>query len=133
AAGHATAPRGGPVRALARWRGPALGDLMAERVAANESERLEERRLLALVERSDADVELGRGPELVPELERLLADEPYRERPLGQIMLALYRSGRQADALAAYQVFRHRLVEELGLEPGPQVRELEQRILRQDP
>jgi YVTN family beta-propeller protein len=119
--------------ALGLWHGPALADLLNEPFAASEAERLEERRLLALEERIDADLALGRGHELVPELERLVADDPFRERPLGQLMLALYRAGRQAEALAAYQDFRHRLAEELGLEPGPQLRELEQRILRQDP
>ena len=119
--------------ALRLWRGPALADLLNEPFAASEAERLEERRLLALEERIDADLALGRGPELVPDLEQLVADEPFRERPLGQLIVALYRSGRQAEALAAYQDFRHRLADELGLEPGPQLRELEQRILRQDP
>jgi peptide/nickel transport system substrate-binding protein len=118
--------------ALRLWRGPALADLLNEPFAASEAERLEERRLLALEERIDADLALGRGPELVPDLERLVAEEPFRERPLGQLMLALYRAGRQAEALGAYQDFRHRLAAELGLEPGPQLRELEQRILKQD-
>jgi DNA-binding SARP family transcriptional activator len=119
--------------ALALWRGPALADLLYEPFAGIEAERLEERRLLALEERIDADLALGRGPELVPELERLVADHPLRERLLGQLMLCLYRAGRQADALAAYQAGRHRLAEELGLEPGPQLRELERDILVHDP
>jgi DNA-binding SARP family transcriptional activator/ABC-type transport system substrate-binding protein/streptogramin lyase len=118
--------------ALVLWRRPALADLLDEPVLAAESARLEERRLLALEERIDADLALGRGPELVGELERLVGEEPFRERPLGQLMVALYRSGRQAEALAAYQEFRRRLAEELGLEPGAKVRELEQQILRQD-
>jgi YVTN family beta-propeller protein len=119
--------------ALALWRGPALADLLYEPFARSETERLEDRRLLALEERIDADLALGRGPELVPELERLVAEHPFRERPLGQLMLALYRAGRQAEALAAYQAGRRRLAEELGLEPGPQLRELQRAILEHDP
>ena len=88
---------------------------------------------LALEDRIDADLELGRSDELIPELETLVRDHPLRERFLGQLMLALYRSGRQAEALAALQGARHRLAEELGLEPGPQLRELEQQILQHDP
>src|SRR5262249_3526904 len=110
-----------------------LADLLNEPAIASESQRLEERRLLALEERIEVDLALGWGSELVPELERLVADEPFRERPLGQLMVALYRSGRQAEALSAYQEFRRRLADELGLEPGPKLRELERRILRQDP
>jgi ABC-type transport system substrate-binding protein/DNA-binding SARP family transcriptional activator/streptogramin lyase len=119
--------------ALDLWRGPALADLLNEPAIASESRRLEERRLLALEERIDADLARGRGPELVPELERFVTDEPFRERTLGQLLVALYRSGRQTEALAVYQEFRRRLAEELGLEPGPKLRELERRILRQDP
>jgi DNA-binding SARP family transcriptional activator/ABC-type transport system substrate-binding protein/streptogramin lyase len=133
AAGHNSQARDRLHEGLGLWRGPALADLLNEPAAASESARLEERRLLALEERIDADLALGHGPELIPELEQLVVDEPYRERPLGQLMVALYRSGRQAEALAAYQEFRRRLAEELGLEPGPRLRELEQRILRQDP
>jgi peptide/nickel transport system substrate-binding protein len=119
--------------ALGLWRGPALADLLYEPFAGSEAERLEERRLLALEERIDADLALGRGPELIPELERLVADHPFRERLLGQLMLCLYRAGRQADALAAYQAGRRRLAQELGLAPGPQLRELERDILAHDP
>jgi len=119
--------------ALALWRGAALADLLYEPFAATESERLEERRIMALEDRIDADLALGRSGELVPELEALVREHPLRERLLGQLMLALYRSGRQAEALAAFQAARHRLAEELGLEPGPQLRELEQRILEHDP
>jgi DNA-binding SARP family transcriptional activator/DNA-binding beta-propeller fold protein YncE len=119
--------------ALALWRGAALADLLYEPFARSETERLEDRRLLALEERIDADLAIGRGPELVPELERLVADHPFRERLLGQLMLALYRAGRQAEALGAYQAGRHRLAEELGLEPGPQLRELERCVLAHDP
>src|SRR5262249_35105139 len=110
-----------------------LADLLNEPAIASESARLEERRLLALEERFDADLALGGGPELVPELEQLVGDEPFRERPLGQLMVALYRSGRQAEALSAYQEVRRPLADEHGLEPGPKLRELERRILRQDP
>ena len=132
AAGDATGASGRLQEALDLWRGPALADLLNEPYAAGEAERLEERRVLALEERIDADLELGRGPELVPELERLVVDQPYRERPVGQLMVALYRAGRQAEALAVYQEFRRRSAEELGLEPGPKLRELEQQILAQD-
>src|SRR5262245_15397826 len=132
AAGDPTAASDRLRGALGLWRGPALADLLSEPFAAVEADRLEERRLLAMEARIDTDLALGRGPELVPELERVVGEQPFRERPLGQLMVALYRSGRQAEALAAYQALRHRMVEELGLEPGPQLRELEQRILRQD-
>jgi YVTN family beta-propeller protein len=119
--------------ALALWRGAALADLLYEPFAATESERLEERRIMALEDRIDADLALGRSGQLVPELEALVREHPLRERLLGQLMLALYRSGRQAEALAAFQAARHRLAEELGLEPGPKLRELEHRILDHDP
>jgi DNA-binding SARP family transcriptional activator len=119
--------------ALSLWRGPALADLLDEPVAATEAEHLEERRLIALEERIDADLAAGRGPELVPELEALVREHPLRERLLGQLMLALYRAGRHGDALGVLQAARHRLAAELGLEPGPQLRELERLILRHDP
>jgi DNA-binding SARP family transcriptional activator len=119
--------------ALDLWRARALADLAYEPFASEAVEQLEERRLLALEARIDADLELGGGSELVAELERLVADHPFRERFLGQLMLSLYRAGRQADALAAYQAFRRRFVEELGIEPGQALRELEPAILRHDP
>lgn len=119
--------------ALALWRGPALGDVLYEPFAVAEAEGLEERRLVALEERFDADLSAGGGAELVPELEALVRKHPLRERLLGQLMVALYRAGRQADALTALQTARHRLTDELGLEPGPQLRELERRVLQQDP
>jgi peptide/nickel transport system substrate-binding protein len=119
--------------ALALWRGPALADVLYEPFASGEAEQLEERRLLALEERIDADLAAGQGQELVPELEVLVQEHPLRERLLGQLMLALYRGGRHGDALAHLQVARQRLAGELGLEPGPQLRELERRILRHDP
>ncbi|HEY1357506.1 MAG TPA: BTAD domain-containing putative transcriptional regulator [Thermoleophilaceae bacterium] len=118
---------------LAIWRGPALADLLFEPFAGAESERLEQRRLDALEQRIDAQLAGGAGPELVAELEALVREHPFRERLVGQLMLALYRSGRQADALAAYQDARQRLARELGLEPASQLRDLEQRMLRHDP
>jgi YVTN family beta-propeller protein len=118
---------------LALWRGPALADLADPPFARGEIGRLEEERCQALEERVEADLRIGRARELVPELEALVAVEPYRERLRQQLMLALYRSGRQADALAAYREGRRRLVEELGIEPGPQLQQLERDILRQDP
>lgn len=120
-------------QALGLWRGPALADLLYEPFAAGEAERLEERRILALEERVDADLALGRGPELVSELEQLVSEEPFRQRLLGQLMMSLYRAGREADALAAYEGGRQRLAEELGLEPGPQLRLLQREILGHDP
>ena len=98
-----------------------------------ESARLEELRRLALEERIEADLALGRGPELVPELEALVAQRPLDEHPRAQLMLALYRAGRQADALTVFREGRRVLDEELGLELGAQLRELERAILRQDP
>ena len=118
--------------ALELWRGPALSDLAYESFARDEASRLEELRLVVQERRIDADLDAGRAADLVSELERLIADHPLRERLRGQLMLALYRSGRQADALAAYQAARSRLVEELGIEPGPELQELERAILRQD-
>ncbi len=119
--------------ALALWRGPALAEFRSEPFARGEAARLEELRLLALEARIDADLALGRHADLVGELESLVAHHPLRERFRAQLMMGLYRSGRQAEALAAYQDARHVLVEELGIEPGRGLRELEQAILRQDP
>jgi DNA-binding SARP family transcriptional activator len=118
--------------ALALWRGAPLADLVDEPFAASAVGRLEEIRLLALEQRIDADLELGRHRELVGELEVLHSEESLRERFLAQLMLALYRSGRQADALATFRRARQVLMDELGIEPGPALRELEQAILRQD-
>ncbi len=118
---------------LALWRAPALADLLYEPFAATEAPRLEERRLLAVETRIDAELECGRGAELVTDLERLVAENPFRERALGQLMLALYRAGRPTDALAVYQEGRRRLADELGLEPSPRLRELERQILSHDP
>jgi len=119
--------------ALALWRGPALADFAYESFAQAEIARLEELRQAAVEARIDADLALGRHGELVGELEALVATEPLRERLRGQLMLALYRSGRQADALAAYREGREHLVEELGIEPGRALQELESAILRHDP
>jgi DNA-binding SARP family transcriptional activator len=119
--------------ALALWRGPPLADLAYESFAQPAIGRLEELRLGALEKRIEADLAIGRHAELVAELEALVAAHPLRERLRAQWMLALYRCGRQADALAVYQGTRRVLVEQLGIEPSPPLRELEQAILRQDP
>jgi DNA-binding SARP family transcriptional activator len=119
--------------ALALWRGPALADLAQESALEHESERLEEMRLTALEHRIDADLELGEHEELVPELEALVAADPLRERLRGQLILALYRGGRQGEALETYRETRRVLVDELGIEPSAELRELERAILRQDP
>ena len=118
--------------ALELWRGAALADVLYEPFAAYEAERLEELRLTALEERIDADLALGRASEVIPELEHLVRDNPFRERPLSLLMLALYRTGRQAEALAVFQGSRRRFAEELGLEPGPQLQELQRGILAHD-
>ena len=119
--------------ALGLWRGPALADVAYESFAQAEIARLEELRRTAIEDRIDADLALGRHAEVVGELEALVAAEPLRERLRGQLMLALYRSGRQADALAAYRDARQVLVDELGIEPGRALAELEAAVLRQDP
>jgi DNA-binding SARP family transcriptional activator len=118
--------------ALRLWRGNALGDLSCEPFAQVETGRLEEMRLGAVEDRIEADLALGRRADLVSELEALVATYPLRERLHGQLMIALYRCGRQAEALEAYQAARRTLVEELGLEPGPALQRLERAILRQD-
>src|SRR6478735_4828040 len=118
--------------ALALWRGPALSDFLYQPFAQTQIARLEELRTAVVEDRIDADLALGRHVELVSELEALVQAERLRERPRAQLMLALYRSGRQADALAAYRDARDTLVDELGIEPGPELRELEASILRQD-
>jgi class 3 adenylate cyclase len=130
--GDPTAAEGALREALALWRGPALADFLYEPFAQTEIARLEELRTVAVEERIEADLALGRHAELVSELEALVQAQPLRERPRAQLMLALYRSGRQADALAAYRAARETLVEELGIDPGPELRELEASILRQD-
>ena len=118
--------------ALELWRGPALGDFPYEAFAQNEASRLDELRLTAVEERIEAELELGRAAELVAELEAVVRENPLRERPRGQLMLALYRSGRQAEALQAYQDARRMLVEGLGIEPTPALQQLHASILRQE-
>ena len=119
--------------ALELWRGPPLTDFTYEPFAQNEIARLEEQRLVALEDRIDADLALGRHAALVSELEALVAEHPTRERLRGQLMLALYRAGRQSEALESYRDAQRTLQEELGLEPGPELQQLEQSILNQDP
>jgi peptide/nickel transport system substrate-binding protein len=119
--------------ALALWRGPVLADLADEPFAQNEIRRLEQERLTALEDRIDAELRMGRGAELVAELEQLTAEHPEREWLAAARMLALYRAGRQTDALAAYQAVRSWLVGELAVEPGPELREMQRRILQHDP
>ncbi len=118
--------------ALGLWRGPALGDLSLLEFVQPEIRRLEELRLGALLERIDADLALGRDAELIAELEALVAANPLQERARGQLMLALYRAGRQADALAAYRQMSELLRDELGLEPSRALQQLERSMLQQD-
>ena len=119
--------------ALSLFRGVALADFAYKDWARVEIDRIEELRLACLEDRIDADLALGRHAELVGELESLITQHPLRERLRGQLMLALYRSGRQAEALDAYRATRNALVEELGLEPGPDIKALHDQILNQDP
>ncbi len=119
--------------ALALWRGDALADLAYEPFAQEAIARLQEERLTAMEDRIDADLSLGGHHDLAAELHALARQYPNRERLLGQLMLALYRSGRQADALDAFRRGRQWLRDELGLEPGPELRRLEHQILEQDP
>ena len=118
--------------ALDLWRGPSLVDLSYVSFAQPAIRRLEEMRLAAVEKRVDAELELGREAELVGELETLVEEHPLRERFRAQLMLALYRCGRQADALATYRDARRVLVEQLALEPSPPLRQLHQAILRQE-
>jgi YVTN family beta-propeller protein len=119
--------------ALAMWRGPPLADFAYEGFAQGTIARLEAARLEATEDRIDADLAVGELSGLVGELEGLVREHPLRERLQGQLMLALYRSGRQADALERYREARRSLVEELGLEPGEGLQELERAILAHDP
>ena len=119
--------------ALGLWRGPPLADVASLPFAPVEIARLEEQRLAALELRVEADLAAGRHAELVGELQRLTGQHPWSERLHGQLILALYRSGRQADALEAYRDARTTLVRELGVEPTPELRSLEQAILEHDP
>lgn len=119
--------------ALALWRGPALEDLAFEPALAGDIARLDALHLTVLENRIDADLEAGNHPGLVSELEVLIAHHPLRERLRGQLILALYRSGRQAEALEVYRETRRVLAEELGLEPSPELQELERAVLQHDP
>ena len=119
--------------ALALFRGEPLSDFRYEGFAAVEALRLDERRLAVMEEQVDAELALGRHAEVVPQLERLVADCPLRERLRAQLMLALYGAGRQADALQAFQDARTLLVDELGIEPGPALQRVERQILNHDP
>jgi predicted ATPase/DNA-binding SARP family transcriptional activator len=119
--------------ALELWRGPALADLQHEAFARHEANRLEELRLVTVAQRLEADLALGRHLEVVPELDVLIRENPLQERLRELLILALYRSGRQADALAAYREARRVLVDELGLDPSQSLQQLEKAILRQDP
>jgi len=132
-AGDAATAAGRLHAALALWRGPALADFAYEPFARADTERLEELRLLALEDRIDADLALGRHREIVGELRELVAEHPLRERMRAQLMLSLYRCGRQADALAVYRDGRDVLDAELGVQPGPALRELERKVLQHDP
>jgi DNA-binding SARP family transcriptional activator/nucleotide-binding universal stress UspA family protein len=118
--------------ALDLWRGEPLADLTYEPFARTSIERLEEIRLAALEQRIEAELALGRHAEVTAELEQLVGAYPFRERFCGQLMLALYRSGRQAEALDVYRKTREALVEEFGIEPTAALRELERAILAQD-
>jgi DNA-binding SARP family transcriptional activator len=120
-------------RALALWRGAPLADLSYERFAQEEIKRLEEVHICALEDRIEAELALGRHDGLVPELEGLVTRHPLRERLRAQLMLALYRAGRQGEALEVYRAARRTLLAELGIEPGRALRELEHAILEQDP
>ena len=139
-AGSAELAAGNPLEAArllreaqALWRGEPLADLDAVPFVASERLRLEELRMGAVEERIDADLALGQHGELVPELQQLVHDHPLRERLRGQLMLALYRSERQAEALEVYRDGRRRLVGELGLDPGETLQRLERAVLEHDP
>ena len=118
--------------ALALWRGPALADVAIEGSDRHAVTRLNDLRLSAQIDQIDAELALGRHATMVGELETLTAANPYQERLAAQLMLALYRSGRQAEALEFYRRLRRRLDEELGLQPSQELRDLEAAILRQD-
>jgi predicted ATPase/DNA-binding SARP family transcriptional activator len=138
--GHQALADGAPERAgrvlreaLSLWRGPALAEFAFDAFAQAEIGRLEEERQAALEARVEADLAIGRHPELAGELQQLVALHPLRERLHGQLMLSLYRSGRQADALEVYRHARDVLVEQLGIEPGPELHALESAVLAHDP
>jgi DNA-binding SARP family transcriptional activator/tetratricopeptide (TPR) repeat protein len=139
AAGRDALGRGDPGRAVllrgaeSLWRGRPLADLEFEPFARFEIQRLEAQRLLAAEDRIEAELALGQHGALCPELEQLVAEHPLRERLRGQLMLALYRSGRQAEALAAFHDTRRVLDAELGIEPGPALRHVHEQVLAADP
>ena len=120
-------------RALALWRGPALAEFRFESFAQIEIRRLDELRAVVRCDTVDARLALGETERLVPELEELVAESPLQERPRGQLMLALYRAGRQAEALEVYRQTRTLLADELGIEPGPDLQALEIAVLNHDP
>ncbi len=132
AAGDAAAAADRFGEALALWRGAPFAEFGAEPFARDARGQLEAARIAAVEDRIEAELALGRHAALVPELEALTAKEPFRERVAGLLMVALYRSGRQADALEAYRRTRTRLVDELGIEPGEELQELHRAILRHD-
>ena len=119
-------------QALALWRGAPFAELAYDAFAQGEIRRLDELRLTAVEDRIDAELELGRHARLVGELEGLKAQHPHRERLRAQLMLALYRAGRQSEALQAYQTARRTLAEDVGIDPSPALRQLHGAILRQD-
>lgn len=131
--GDARAARERLEEALSLWRGQPLTEFQYESWAQAERRRLEELHLLAIEERVEARLALGEADRLVPELKALVAEHPLRERLCAQAILALYRSGRQADALELFQEARRRLVDDLGVEPGPELRELHRQVLEQAP
>jgi DNA-binding SARP family transcriptional activator len=138
--GRAALAAGDPEAAAARlrdalelWRGEPLADLTYTSFAPTQVSRLEELRLAALEDRIEADLCRGRHAEVIGELEQLVLNEPLRERPRGQLVLALYRAGRQAEALEVYRDARDALVEQLGIEPGRELKGLHAAILDQDP
>ena len=133
AAGRFEAAATSLAEALALWRGPPLADLEDVPFAAAAAAHLDELRFCALQSRIDADLALARHFDLVPELEALVAEHPLRERPRAQLMLALYRTGRQSEALQVYRDARRLLADELGIDPGPELQSLERAILVQDP
>src|SRR4051812_28378677 len=119
--------------ALELWRGPALADLSDYRFAAQAADRLQDLRLTVLADRIEADLALGDGARLVPELEALCAEHPLHERLAGQLIAALYSAGRQADALAAYERVRRRLADELGVPPSAELQRAHMAVLRDKP
>jgi len=131
--GHAAAARKVLEAAIALWRGPALMEFTDDDFARGHRTRLEERRLLTIEDLAEARLAIGAAPLVVADMERVAAEQPGRERAWALLMRALYASGRQHEALSAYQRARSALAEEFGLDPGPELRDLEQRIIDQDP